>query len=269
MADYIARYVKSMERQGLAHTTIVQREIMLRTFERELGFHVTQEEVESWLDRRDMSLKTRSLWVSHLKCFYRYCSGEGFQVRDPTIRIKAPKTPRRLPRPMPSSDLQKALEAARPVMRAWLLCGALAGLRCQEIAGLRADDVMLAEGLLRVTEAKGGKERLVPLHPQLREALERVTPPFGGLMWKTEHNRKFTANQISWNIGRFLRKQGITGGAHTLRHSFASNALRQCHDLRVVQELLGHASVATTAVYTAFDQDAAKAAVAAIGLPTD
>ena len=203
--------------------------------------------------------------LSSSRAFHRFLLREGQATEDPTAAIVRPKLPRTLPRPLSVDDVARVLEhpdASPKGVRDRAVLETLygGGLRISELVGLDVDDVDLEEGSVRVL-GKGGKERDVPIGRCAREAvgsyLSRVRPQIA-----TARSR--AAMFLNLRGGR-LTRQGCAGilqqhaaGAgiekkvspHTLRHSFATHLLEGGADVRVVQELLGHASVATTQVYT-------------------
>jgi len=266
MTDSISAYVLSMERRGLAYNTIDKRRRCLRLIEGELGLEFKREQLEEWLDSRELCAKSRAVWLSHLHSFFVWGMDEEHFESDPTARIRAPKVRRKLPRPMSDEDLGLALSKATPLLRLWLLLEAFEGLRCQEVAGLRKEDVMVPQGLLRVTAAKGGEERVLPLHPEVRKALKRCKlAPYGPLFLDSNGN-PVRAGAVSQKLGNHLRSLGITSTPHSLRHFFATNVYGASLDLRLTQELLGHKSVATTSIYAAADMRKAAGVVGALGV---
>lgn len=263
----LSEYRRALERRGLMPGTVQQRLGKLRSFERWLErplFSAEREDVERFLDARKVGSRTRYCWLSHLSCYYRWAIDEGHATSDPTARIMRPRLRRTLPRPMADGDLAMALEAAHPVMRAWLALAAYGGLRCAEIAALNADDLMFAESLLRL-HGKGGKERIVPMHPFVAETLRRAGVPRRGALFRRPRGGRYPAAMVSREGSLYLHDLGIEATLHQARHWYATNCLRACRDLRVVQELLGHASPTTTAIYTQFSQVAAAEAVFALG----
>ena len=204
--------------------------------------------------------------LSSIRAFHRFLMREGVADVDPTAGVIRPRLPRRLPRPLSVDDVGKILaqpgrSTAQGIRdRAVLETLYGAGLRVSELVGLDVDDVDLEDGRVRVL-GKGSKERDVPLGRYARDAiaayLTRVRPEIA-----TARSR--SALFLNLRGGR-LTRQGCTGilerhaaaariqarvSPHTLRHSFATHLLEGGADVRVVQELLGHASVATTQVYT-------------------
>lgn len=204
--------------------------------------------------------------LSSVRALHRFLMREGMTDRDPTAAVVRPKTPQGLPRPISVEEVGRLLAAPQPVTadgardRAVLETLYGAGLRVSELVGLDVDDVDLYGGSVRVL-GKGGKERDVPLGRYAREAiaayLTTTRPAFAsqrsrGALFLSRRGGRLS-RQACWAIIR--RYAGLAGidrriTPHTLRHSFATHLLEGGADVRVVQELLGHASVATTQVYT-------------------
>jgi integrase/recombinase XerC len=262
MADLVARYVRHMERRGLADNTIGARTRVLRRYEAEVGWVADKEAVEDWLD--GPCAKSRATYLSHLQCFFRWACAEGCLEVDPTQKVQPPKLRRNLPRPIPDPALQKALKSANPLMKAWLLLAAYQGMRAQEIAGLRVEDVDGVAGLLRVVEAKGGRERMLPLHPAVRRALEALPLPIEGYAFRKSDGSRATPGMVAHAMGAYLHRLGIQSTPHSLRHWFGTGIYRGTKDLRLTQELMGHASPSTTAVYAAWDRAGAARAVGSL-----
>jgi integrase/recombinase XerD len=204
--------------------------------------------------------------LSAVRSFHRFLLREGITERDPAAVVPQPRLPRSLPRPLPVEEVRRLLEAPdedsatglrdRAIME--LLYGS--GLRISELTGLDVDDVDLEEGSLRVL-GKGGKEREVPLGSFGRDAvgtyLTRGRPALAtgdgrGALFLNARGGRLSRQSCARSLGRYVRQAGIERRVtlHTLRHSFATHLLEGGADVRVVQELLGHASVTTTQIYT-------------------
>lgn len=248
----VADFTTYMRRRGLAKGTIEKRRMYLSAFggwlERPL-LTATTDEIERFLDSRQVCARTRYCWLSHLHSFYAWAIDHELTDRDPTGRIDRPKLRQLLPRPLGEADLEVALANADRVMSAWLHLAAYAGLRCAEIASLEASDVLESEATLHVT-GKGDKERMVPAHPKVLLALRAAGIPRTGPLFRRPRGGRYTAAMVSREISLYFEGLGIAATAHQLRHRFATRALAATGDLRAVQELLGHASPQTTAVYT-------------------
>lgn len=269
-AELLEMSETDQRRRGLLPRSIEKRQGSLVSFARWLGqrglLEATRADVEAFLDARQIGARTRYAWLSHLHGFYRWAVAEDLMAEDPTAKITRPKLRRSLPRPVSTNELRTALDAASARQRCWLLLAAYQGLRCQEIAGLRREDVLDSEGLLRVTHAKGGNERLLPLHPEVLTSLVEMPMPRIGWVFTRPRGGKYTPAQVSEEFNVFLRAVGSTATAHQLRHWFGTELYKTTHDLRLTQEMLGHANPSTTAVYTAFDRRAAGEAVRALAM---
>jgi integrase/recombinase XerD len=204
--------------------------------------------------------------LSSVRSFHRFLMREGGADRDPSAGVVRPKLPRALPRPLTVEDVERLLAAPPARTPAGLRDRAVletlygAGLRISELVGLDVDDVDLEEGSVRVL-GKGGKERDVPLGRFAREAIaayvSRARPSFAtpgsrAALFLNQRGGRMTRQGCSKILASHVGRAGIRKHVtpHTLRHSFATHLLEGGADVRVVQELLGHASVATTQIYT-------------------
>ena len=222
-------------------------------------------------DEHAYSARTVARTLSAVRSFHRFLLREGVVDRDPAIGMIQPKLPRGLPHPLPLDEVTRLLEAPDPTSPAGLRDRAIlellygAGLRISELVGLDVDDIDLEEGFVRVL-GKGGKEREVPLGRYGREAVEayltRARPGFAstvsrGALFLNQRGGRITRQSCARLLSAHVRTSGIERHVtlHTLRHSFATHLLEGGADVRVVQELLGHASVATTQIYTLVTKD--------------
>jgi integrase/recombinase XerC len=231
-----------------------------------IAWDATSDDVEGFIDARKVGPRTRYQWLSNLHAFYEWAIRHGLTDDDPTATVMRPRLHGTLPRPIGDSDLAYSLSVAAPQMRAWLLCGALAGMRCAEIAGLKRPDVIEGQERLRIL-GKGRKERIVPLHPELLAALRCSGLPRTGPVFTRPHGGPWSPPAVSRSVSAFFTDLGIDATAHQLRHWFATQTYATSGDLLVVQNLLGHSSPTTTAVYTAWSRPAAEDAVGGLALP--
>lgn len=182
---------------------------------------------------------------------------------DPTTGLKAPKSPRKLPQVLDADETAQLVEVdtAAPLGlrdRAMLELLYSSGLRLSELCALRWDALDLAEGLVRVL-GKGGKTRLVPVGRHARQALAAWRAESGGRnpdpVFPGRGGRPIAPRTVQQRMKLLAQRQGVFKRVHPhlLRHSFASHMLESSGDLRGVQELLGHADIATTQVYTHLD----------------
>ena len=209
------------------------------------------------------SLRRRA---ASIRGFYRFAYGDGLIGRDVAAHLDLPRQPRLLPETLTVAEVDALLEAA-PDLRARALLELLyaAGLRVSEALGLDREDLSTDGGFVRVI-GKGDKERLVPVgdialdwldrwladgRPALL-ALAHVTPLRGGPLFLGDRGGRLARQQAFAIVKAAARTAGLPEAVspHTLRHSFATHLLEGGADLRIVQELLGHASISTTQLYT-------------------
>lgn len=197
----------------------------------------------------------RAVMLSHVTNYFRWLVREGHRDDDPTVRLVRPRVPRRYPRPIGADDLSRALSVAPERVKPWLYLAALCGLRACEIASLRAEDLRydLEPPVVHIADGKGGKGRIVPMHPKVHAVLLASDLPARGyvfLHWYGPGPPK------AWNVSHganvYLHSLGITSTLHTLRHWYISEVYRASLDLRLAQELAGHSDPATTAGYAAW-----------------
>jgi integrase/recombinase XerD len=212
--------------------------------------------------------------VACLRSFYRHMRREGIMEHDPTADLHGPRKPQRLPRVLSRDEVARLLEQPRgggPLVlrdRALLEVMYACGLRASEAVGLELGDLDLEEGLLRA-RGKGSKERIVPIGRQAVAALNaylRGGRPLllgDGVQARLFVNRRggaLTRQGLYKIVQGHARRAGLQErmSPHTLRHSFATHLLAGGCDLRSLQEMLGHADLATTQVYTHLSADRLK-----------
>jgi integrase/recombinase XerD len=209
-----------------------------------------------------------------IRGFYRFAYGDELIAVDVASHLPLPRQPRLLPETLTIPEVERLLEATSgdqpddPVRlrdRALVELLYASGLRVSEAIGLDGDDLSLDGAFARVV-GKGGRERLVPVGDIALDWLRRyargprrswlaighVTPVRGGPLFLTPRGRRLARQQAWAVVKRAAAAAGLSDRvtAHTLRHSFATHLLEGGADLRVVQELLGHASISTTQLYT-------------------
>ena len=262
MRDYLAH----LQRRNLSPNSInAYRSILTRWIawcgSRDEVETATSESVNAWLDSHRLAPRARYTYVSAVHGFYAWCVMTERLPRDPTITVERPKLPKTLPRPISTDDLATAIDlAADARMRLWLCLAAYEGMRCCEIAGVQIDDLLTGRTppLIIVARGKGAKQRAVPLHPVTLDALRAFRGPRAGYLFlrrdRPGRADPVTAATVSDTINRYLRDMGIPATSHQLRHWFGTETYDVSRDLRLVQELMGHASPQTTAGYVQYAQ---------------
>lgn len=221
--------------------------------------NIDPETILQWGARHDWSPNTRRSARAAIRRFFYWARAAGVRDDDPSELLLSIQVPRPVPRPTPIQVLAGAFDSAETDSdRLMLLLASFGGLRRTEIATVHASDI--EHGFLFVT-GKGGAQRIVPIHQMLAEPLQRLAQR-GGWAFPGRFTGHVHPDFIGKRISRLL---GPGWTAHTLRHRFATEVYRSSRDLLAVQQLLGHASVATTQVYVGVDRDALTAAVD--GLP--
>jgi site-specific recombinase XerD len=249
-AGMVEQYQAAMRREGQARTTIVKRHAELRWWLDHIGQRwsgATRHDVDAWLDGRDIADSTRYVAISNLHAFYLWARREELVEHDPTELLRRPKLHRRLPRPLRAGDVELLIAGANPRMAATIALMYDAGLRCDEVARLTWDDVDLVERTA-IVRGKGGRDRMVGLPRRLVVALAGLEETTGAVIAP-----RATAGAISQRVRSHMRRHGVTGSAHRLRHSFATRLLQATQDITAVQVALGHALLTTTQIYAAID----------------
>lgn len=215
---------------------------------------------------RGMAPKTMSRKLSALRTFYKYLMLDKVIQKDPTVNLESPKSVKYLPGVLQQEETELLLSAPDTTTlkgirdKAVLETLYATGMRVSELTGLHVDDLHLEFEYAKCF-GKGGKERIVPLGSYAIEAIERYLVCCRPVFLKDKKNPALFLNQRGgtltrqsvWNMMKAYGKQvgiGDSLSPHTLRHSLAAHMLENGADLRTVQEILGHADLATTQIYT-------------------
>jgi integrase/recombinase XerC len=217
------------------------------------------------LHQQGLASRSLARLLSATRGLYQYLLREGLCRHDPAAGLSPPKRERRLPRTLDADRSAQLLDGAVEddfIARrdqAMLELFYSSGLRLSELVGLDLDGLDLAAGLVRV-RGKGNKVRELPVGRMARQALElwlplrRLANPVDGAVFVSQQGRRLGARAVQLRVRQAgVRELGQHLHPHMLRHSFASHMLESSQDLRAVQELLGHADIATTQIYTHLD----------------
>ena len=276
MLSWLLRYLEHLrsERQLSPHSVLAyQRDLNkvmqlteqygISAWENLAPEHVRQVVIDQHRD----GLNSRSLarLLSSIRGLYRYLNREGVCRHDPASVVVAPKGEKRLPRVLDADRAMQLLDGAVENDFLALRDHAIlelfysSGLRLSELVNLNLEHVDLAEGLVRVV-GKGRKERIVPVGRKARESLRRWLPtrllaePESTALFITRQGRRLGPQGIQARVREAgVRELGQHLHPHMLRHSFASHVLESSQDLRAIQEMLGHADISTTQIYTHLD----------------
>ena len=229
------------------------------------------EHFAAMLSDHGISAKPQARILSGVRSFYRYLVLDGYLDVDPTELLESPHLPQHLPEYLSTEEVD-ALENSidltsneghrnRAIIEVFFSCG----LRVSELTNLKLSDLFLSQGFIRVN-GKGGKQRLVPISERAIHELElwfddrrqmEIKPGEEDYVFLNRRGHHLTRTMILIMVKRQAEAAGIkkTISPHTLRHSFATALLKGGADLRIIQELLGHADLGTTEIYTHMDDE--------------
>lgn len=249
----------------LSPNTIRERRRVLHQLHRETRVqpaHAQAIDLTRWIaSHTNWSDSTVANYCGYLSSWYKWLIMQDLRVDNPMIKVGVPKSPQRLPRPVSQRDVQKLLAApTRMSTHGMILLAALQGLRVHEIAKLRGEDIDLDRQILRV-KGKGKKVAELPLHPLVADWSRRMPPRgwwFPSRQYPTE---PVQAKSVSRTISDQMRRAGVAGTPHQLRHFFATQLLAGGADIYTVRDLLRHQNVATTAIYAELPDEVRRSAI--------
>jgi integrase/recombinase XerC len=205
--------------------------------------------------------------LAAIRSLYKYLNREGIVTQNPARLVATPKQERRLPSVLTVDDALRLLTAPgndkETSMRDRAVLETLysTGIRASELTGINYDDISLHDRLIRI-RGKGRKERIVPVGQKALDAINAYSAakrrlPDEPAVFTSPSGNRLTARTVQRIVGTYRKAIGLSQKAspHTLRHSFATHLLEGGADLRAVQEMLGHASIVTTQIYTHLDRE--------------
>lgn len=269
MHTTIAEFVADLKLMGRGPRTIEGHELELRRLGRWLEENglawdaVTRRQLQEYARlRADLGFSSRSNMFCSLRVFYKWAVEQGYVALSPAAGFKTPVKPKPVPRALNRPQVRTLVQyldelgaagGRRAVRdRALLLTALYAGLRAAELAALRWPAVDLAEGVITIRLSKMNHGRSVPIHPALAEVLTSWREVQGGAAgWPvfSLDGEGFNPNRVGKIARRVSEICGVKFTAHTLRHSFATWALRGSGNLYAVSKMLGHSQVAQTEIY--------------------
>ncbi|VEF47905.1 site-specific tyrosine recombinase XerD [Bacillus freudenreichii] len=257
--------VKAYERDLVNYLSYVQKILHINSFDEITRMHIIQ--FLGQIKGEGKSSRTLARHIASIRSFHQFLLREKAAGHDPTVHIETPQLEKNLPKVLSITDVQSLLEAPdqstmfgiRDKAMLELLYGT--GTRISELLDMNLDDIHLTIGFVRC-RGKGNKERIIPIGMEATKAIERylkeARPKLRKEKNKTDalflnhHGKRLTRQGFWKNLKKLASKADIKKELtpHTLRHSFATHLLENGADLRAVQEMLGHADISTTQIYT-------------------
>ncbi|MFY9402344.1 MAG: tyrosine recombinase XerC [Candidatus Omnitrophota bacterium] len=271
MEKYIEKFMRylEIEKNYSAHT-LLNYHLDLKDFKRFCG-EISLESIDYLFLRKYLAvLKEKKLGnrtigrkLSALRSFFRFLTRENLLKTNPILMLSSPKLEKPLPSFMTEDEVSKLIEAVYPKDdkdafalrdRAILEVFYSSGLRISELVALDLNAVDFISGIIKVM-GKGKKERVVPVGDIALKAIRnylKARKKENEAVFLNKNGKRITTRGVRGIVGKYLKSAGLLRGisAHTLRHSFATHLLNRGADLRTVQELLGHANLSTTQIYT-------------------
>jgi integrase/recombinase XerC len=281
MQRYIDKFLRylEIEREASRHT-VLNYSLDLKRFAGLVGDkgidsvdYLFMRQFLSGLRHSGISKASIARMLSTLRSFFRFLVREGFVKTSPVSGITIPKKDKKLPQFMQEEEVSKLIDAPAADMqglrdRAILETLYGTGMRVSELVGMDMDKCDLIGGVIRVY-GKGKKERIAPIGQKASEAISRyinasryMRGPQSRAVFLNRNGGRLADRSVRGVVGRYIKKVSLKNNIspHTLRHSFATHLMNRGADLRSVQELLGHASLSTTQIYTHVSTDRMKQA---------
>jgi len=279
MDKYIEKFMRYLEiEKNYSRHTLTNYMVDLKDFSKFCGA-ITLEKIDYLFLRKYLAvLKEKSLGnrsvgrhLSALRSFFRFLSREGYLKSNPILMLSSPKLDKHLPSFMTEEETAKLIESAFAKDaqdeyglrdRAILETFYSSGLRISELVALSLDDIDFIAGIVKAL-GKGKKERIVPIGEAALNAIRKYLDQRkkqNNALFLNKNGKRISTRGVRDIVEKYLKSAGIHHGVspHTFRHSFATHLLNRGADLRTVQELLGHANLSTTQIYTHLTTDRLK-----------
>lgn len=282
---FLEQHLQGMRRIGRARTTIAARRRTVVLLAQHLGHDpltATLEELEAWQTsilerepapwgdpvREEKRYGYVRVTTAVVRPYFRELAARGLRSDDPGALLGLPPARHQLPRPIRQSELDLALADPPALLRPWLLLGLL-GLRCVEIARLRGEDLHIGDDGRRYLMVRGkrGRKRELGVPTWMWPQLAPDWPARGEGWRKVRGGGFYGANAVSDYVAKYLHSLGIDSSMHKLRHRAATEVLRETGNVRLVQQLLGHANLASLHIYTEVESRDVAAALEALTPP--
>lgn len=279
MGKYIEKFIRYLEiEKNYSGHTVLNYKIDLADFRKFIG-ETDLEKIDylalrkylAFLKEKNLASKTISRRLSCLRSFFKFLTREGYLKNNPIAILASPKTEKHLPSCMSEEEVRRLIESAYPKGvfderglrdRAILETFYSTGMRISELRGLNIQDIDFISNIVKVM-GKGKKERIVPIGDMALGAISKYLEKRkreSTALFLNKNGKGLSVRGIRGVVDKYIRLAGLKQGVsvHTLRHSFATHLLNRGLDLRTVQELLGHANLSTTQIYTHLSTDKLK-----------
>jgi integrase/recombinase XerD len=255
-SDALSDFAEFQRAKGLADTTIRNRNSILRSLERSSGksyLTVGLPDLRRQIGREGIAAGSRRTERSAIVAFFQFLKEDGYRDDDPSVKLASVSAPKGTPRPFTMEQIDAMLEGgAYRKTRAMILLGYYQGFRVSSIARVHGGDIDALSNTIR-TIGKGGKDRTLPLHPVIAELAATMPKDDWWFPARGERGGHMRSASVTNLITLAKKRAGITDPnltPHSLRHSFGTDLVDSGVDIRVVQELMMHESLATTQIYT-------------------
>lgn len=245
----IAAYLEHLRRAGRSPDTISLRRSILTQLDASAPYGLggaDDAELAAWIYDERRGLNSRATYLAGVRSFYRWAVKARWLTLDPTTELESIRTTRGIARPCTDEQLREILTRPPARIRMWATIAAYEGLRCCEISGL--DREHITERQLIVVRGKGGAARTHDTHPDVWAAVRDLPP--GPVARLADGERRASADYVSNRANAWFRRLGIDVTMHQLRHWLGCTTQETYRDARVTMELLGHASLNATSIYT-------------------
>ncbi len=224
---------------------------------------VTMEDIDKYKEylaiEKNYSKQTIYITMKALQSFFKY-----LKIKD-LYKLQAPKRSRKLPSYLNEKEMANILNAAKENERNYIILLTLAysGLRVSELSSLKIEDIDFYDNFIHVRSGKGDKDRLVAIDENVLKIIKNYLNKekrSEGYLFISQKGTKITSTHIERIVKYYAQKAGIKKKVtpHTIRHTFATILLKNGADIRFIQQILGHSTIATTQIYTHVDEDALK-----------
>ncbi len=260
--------------QSLSHRTVTERSWTVMRMSQWCGVApelATLEHIVRWLAEgsdSDEGWSARTRWTYHgaLRAWFLFLQKQGHRADNPMVNIPSPRRPRSEPRPVTDEELARIMRVRMwKRTRAMVMLATLQGFRVHEIAKVKGEHFDLIARTVEVT-GKGGVTKVMPLHPDVVEIAYQM--PRKGYWFPNRKGGHVRRESVSHTIGQVFDRAGVAGAGHRLRHWYGTALIEEGVDLRTAQELLRHASMQSTQIYTEVKNERRAEGIQRLRLPT-